>query len=49
MPTTREILDLLTPDEQPLRSLEAIRGDILALEKETDRLLVEIIGAGEGT
>ena len=49
MPTPREILDLLTPDEQPLRSLAAIRGDILALEKETDGLLVEIIGAGEGT
>ncbi len=46
MPTTRKILDLLTPKEQPLRSLEAIRGDILTLENETDGLLAEIIGAG---
>jgi type I restriction enzyme M protein len=32
---------------QPLRSLEEIRADILALEKETDGLLEEIIGRGE--
>lgn len=32
---------------QPLRSLEEIRADILALEKETDGLLDEIIGRGE--
>jgi type I restriction enzyme M protein len=31
---------------QPLRSLEEIRADILALEKETDGLLEEIIGGG---
>lgn len=31
---------------QPLRSLEEIRADILALEKETDGLLTEIIGGG---
>jgi type I restriction enzyme M protein len=31
---------------QPLRSLEEIRADILALEKETDGLLAEIIGGG---
>jgi type I restriction enzyme M protein len=30
---------------QPLRSLDAIRADILALEHETDGLLAEIIGA----
>jgi len=29
---------------QPLRSLEAIRADILALEKETDGMLAEIVG-----
>jgi type I restriction enzyme M protein len=29
---------------QPLRSLEAIRADILALERETDGLMAEIIG-----
>ncbi|MCL4848149.1 MAG: hypothetical protein KJ066_16530 [Acidobacteria bacterium] len=29
---------------QPLRSLEEIRADILALEKETKGLLAEIIG-----
>ncbi len=29
---------------QPLRSLEDIRKDILAIEKETDGLLAEIIG-----
>ena len=29
---------------QPLRTLEAIRADILALEKETEGLLSEIIG-----
>jgi len=31
---------------QPMRSLEEIRADILALEKETDGLLQEIIGGG---
>jgi type I restriction enzyme M protein len=31
---------------QPLRSLDAIRADILALEKETEGLLGEIIGSG---
>ncbi|AGB48889.1 type I restriction-modification system methyltransferase subunit [Methanomethylovorans hollandica DSM 15978] len=31
---------------QPMRSLEEIRADILALEKETDGLLAEIIGKG---
>lgn len=31
---------------QPLRSLEEIRNDILALEKETEGLLVEIVGGG---
>lgn len=31
---------------QPLRSLEAIRADILALEKETEGLLGEIVGGG---
>jgi type I restriction enzyme M protein len=31
---------------QPLRALEAIRADILALERETDGLMAEIIGAG---
>jgi type I restriction enzyme M protein len=30
---------------QPLRSLEAIRADILALEKETEGLMADIIGA----
>jgi hypothetical protein len=30
----------------PMRSLDEIRADILALEKETDGLLTEIIGAG---
>lgn len=30
----------------PLRTLEEIRADILALEKETDGLLAEIIGSG---
>ena len=29
---------------QPLRSLEEIRSDILALEQETEGLLAEIIG-----
>lgn len=33
---------------QPLRSLEAIRADILALEKETDGLLAQIVGKGQG-
>jgi type I restriction enzyme M protein len=32
---------------QPLRSLEEIRADILALEKETAGLLGEIIGGGK--
>ena len=32
---------------QPLRSLDEIRADILALEKETEGLLSEIIGDGE--
>lgn len=32
---------------QQLRSLEEIRADILALEKETEGLLDEIIGRGE--
>ena len=31
---------------QPLRSLEAIRADIVALERETEGLLSEIIGSG---
>jgi type I restriction enzyme M protein len=30
---------------QPLRSLEAIRADILALERETEGLMADIIGA----
>ena len=30
---------------QPLRSLEAIRADILAVERETEGLLADIIGA----
>ena len=29
---------------QPLRSLEEIRADILAMERETDGLLEEIVG-----
>ena len=33
---------------QPLRRLEEIRADILALEKETEGLLAEIIGGGGG-
>lgn len=32
---------------QPLRSLEEVRADILALEKETEGLLSEIVGGGE--
>ena len=32
---------------QPMRSLEEIRADILALEKETEGLLFEILGAGQ--
>jgi type I restriction enzyme M protein len=32
---------------QPLRSLEEIRADILALEKETEGLLEQIIGGGD--
>ena len=31
---------------QPMRSLEEIRADILALERETEGLLAEIVGAG---
>ena len=31
---------------QPLRPLEAIRADILALERETGSLMADIIGAG---
>ena len=31
---------------QPLRALEEIRADILALEKETEGLLAAIIGSG---
>ncbi len=31
---------------QPLRALEEIRADILALEDETEGLLVEVIGSG---
>lgn len=31
---------------QPLRPLEAIRADILALERETEGLMADIIGAG---
>ena len=31
---------------QPLRSLEEIRVDILALERETEGLLAEIVGGG---
>jgi type I restriction enzyme M protein len=30
---------------QPLRTLEEIRADILALEKETEGLLAEIVGS----
>jgi type I restriction enzyme M protein len=33
---------------QPLRMLEEIRADILALEKETEGLLSEIIGGDTG-
>ena len=33
---------------QPLRSLEEIRADILALEKETEGLLAEILGGETG-
>jgi type I restriction enzyme M protein len=33
---------------QPLRTLEEIRADIVALEKETEGLLAEIIGGGTG-
>jgi type I restriction enzyme M protein len=33
---------------QPLRPLEVIRADILALEKETEGLLARIVGAGAG-
>jgi type I restriction enzyme M protein len=32
---------------QSLRTLEAIRADILALERETEGLLMEIIGSQE--
>ena len=31
---------------QPMRTLEEIRADILALEKETEGLLGEIMGGG---
>ena len=31
---------------QPMRSLEEIRADILALERETEGLLAEVIGGG---
>jgi hypothetical protein len=31
---------------QPLRTLEEIRADILALERETEGLMADIIGAG---
>ncbi len=34
---------------QPLRTLEEIRADILALEKETEGLLVEIVGSVKET
>jgi hypothetical protein len=33
---------------QPLRSLEAIRADILALERETEGLLEQIVGTTAG-
>ncbi len=33
---------------QPLRTLEEIRADILALERETDGLLGEIVSGGAG-
>ena len=33
---------------QPLRSLEEIRADILALERETEGLIGEIVGGGVG-
>ena len=33
---------------QPLRPLEDIRQDILALEQETEGLLAEIVGSGRG-
>ena len=33
-------------EPQPLRSLEEIRADILALERETEGLLVQIVEAG---
>jgi type I restriction enzyme M protein len=32
---------------QPLRSLEEIRADIMGLDRETEGLLAEIIGAGD--
>ena len=34
---------------QPMRTLEEIRADILAVERETEGLLAEIIGDGKGT
>ena len=34
---------------QPVRKLEEIRADILALERETGGLLDEIIGGGAGS
>lgn len=36
---------LLLQAPQPLRPLEEIRADILALEKETDGLLSEVLGS----
>ena len=35
-------------EPEPLRSLEEIRADILALERETEGLLEELVGVGEG-
>ena len=34
---------------QPMRNLEEIRADILALERETEGLLSEIIGGAEAS
>ena len=34
------------PHSQPLPPLEEIRADILALERETEGLLAEIVGVG---
>jgi type I restriction enzyme M protein len=33
---------------QPMRPLEEIRADIMALERETERLLADIVGAEIG-